>query len=109
MKRISISMIALIALATGAQAQGFGGGQALAVIDSNHDGFAQRTEVEAAMARRFARLDTDGNGSISAAEFDAPVETIFAAVDADHDSALSRTEIRGKLEEVRALFGLAAR
>ncbi|WP_214472989.1 EF-hand domain-containing protein [Mesorhizobium sp. dw_380] len=42
--------------------------QAFARIDSNHDGFIDRAELDAFFAKRFARLDKNGDGVLTADE-----------------------------------------
>lgn len=37
-------------------------------IDSNHDGFIDRAELDAFFAKRFARLDKNGDGVLKADE-----------------------------------------
>ncbi|WP_032917133.1 EF-hand domain-containing protein [Mesorhizobium erdmanii] len=42
--------------------------KSFARIDSNHDGFIDRAELDAFFAKRFARLDKNGDGVLSADE-----------------------------------------
>ncbi len=56
----------------GDMAQRRGGGQALARIDTNGDGFISREENRAGAEAAFARMDTNGNGTIDADERRGP-------------------------------------
>ncbi|MBZ9796617.1 EF-hand domain-containing protein [Mesorhizobium sp. ES1-4] len=42
--------------------------KSFARVDSNHDGFIDRAELDALFAKRFARLDTNGDGVLTADE-----------------------------------------
>lgn len=39
-----------------------------AKFDLNHDGYLEKTEIDAMLARRFRHLDRDGNGILTPAE-----------------------------------------
>lgn len=80
-------------------------GQAMRALDTNGDGLLQRSEMEAAVAARFARLDANHDGVVTLEEMQARVAPAFAAIDSNGDGALSRAEMRAKANEARALIG----
>ncbi|WP_126974787.1 EF-hand domain-containing protein [Frigidibacter oleivorans] len=103
---LHIVTLAAALIATGAQAQPFGGGRAMQAIDTNGDGAIQRSEIEAVNAMRFQRLDANGDGMVTPAEFNGSLDRMFAAVDSNGDNAISRAEMAAKTSEMRALVGM---
>lgn len=73
-------------------------------IDTNHDGFLTRDELQAAhqaMARaHWAKIDTDGDGKISRAEAQANAPKLyehFDAVDTDKDGFITPDEMKAAM------------
>ena len=97
MKQLLAIFTTIVLGAAAAQAQtGPGGGRFFNAIDANGDGAIQKSELEAAVAERFAKRDTNGDGNISAAEVQERVDALFAAVDSNGDGTLSKAEMRAK-------------
>ena len=65
-----VSLAEWTAQASGRRGGGAGGGgydpaRAFARMDANHDGFLDKTEIDAAAAERFRRMDANGDGVVS--------------------------------------------
>ncbi|MFD0860326.1 EF-hand domain-containing protein [Roseovarius aquimarinus] len=107
-----ISLMAGLALAPAAQAEGEGpeGGKRgghLMMLDLDGDGRITRAEVDGAREARFARADADGSGALSLEEMTARAvadatqraEQRFARLDADGDGQVSKAEMEDKRSE----------
>ena len=72
-------------------------------IDTNHDGVVSRTEYQAWVDSRFAKLDTSGSGSVTAAEIAASPATA-ARVQKRAEAFVKRYDTSGTGSVTKAEF-----
>jgi hypothetical protein len=48
--------------------RGFAGGRLFDMADANHDGYLDKTEVQAVLTQRFQRMDSNGDGTVTPEE-----------------------------------------